>query len=67
MWNWDMLGGELKWLKGKLLEEWGLLTQDERTAVRGQRDQLLGTLRRYYGLRRAYQEENVSAWTSRLG
>lgn len=66
MFNWDMVAGEMQVLQGKLLEEWGLLVSDERAALRGQHDQLIGNMRRWYGLRRSYVDENVSTWVKRL-
>ena len=39
--NWDQIEGNWKQLKGKALENWGELTNDELDQARGERDQLV--------------------------
>jgi len=40
--NWDMISGQWKQMKGKVKENWGVLTDDELDRIAGKRDQLIG-------------------------
>ena len=60
--NKDQLGGEWKQLKGKVLEKWGKLTNDDLDVVAGKRDQLLGKIQQRYGVMRDEAERQVKEW-----
>jgi uncharacterized protein YjbJ (UPF0337 family) len=47
--NWDEIKGNWKELKGKAKQQWGELTDDELTAVEGDKDRLVGTIQKHYG------------------
>ena len=64
--NWDQIEGNWKQLKGKALENWGELTNDELDQARGERDQLVGLIQEKYGKARADAEKEVDEWTARL-
>ena len=64
--NWDQIEGNWKQLKGKALENWGELTNDELDQARGERDQLVGLIQEKYGKARAEAEQEVDEWTARL-
>ena len=47
--DWNRVEGNWKEVKGKVKEKWGKLTDDDLTAINGQRDQLEGRLQQRYG------------------
>src|SRR5207237_5380865 len=47
--DWNRVEGNWKEVKGKVKEKWGKLTDDDLTAINGQRDQLEGRLQERYG------------------
>jgi uncharacterized protein YjbJ (UPF0337 family) len=48
--DWNRVEGNWKQMKGKIKEQWGDLTDDDLTAINGQRDQLEGKIQERYGL-----------------
>ena len=48
--NWDQIQGKWKHYRGQAKVKWGKLTDDDLTAVSGNRDQLVGKVQEYYGL-----------------
>ena len=50
--NWDRIAGNWKQLKGKVVEQWGKLTDDELDRIGGKREQLAGRLQQNYGIAR---------------
>lgn len=63
--NIDELKGNWKQLKGKALENWGRLTDDEVDQAAGEREQLVGLVQEKYGKLREEAEEEVDAWIAR--
>ncbi len=47
--NWDEVVGTWKQIKGKVIEKWGRLTDNDLMAIAGKRDQLAGILKHKYG------------------
>ena len=47
--DWNRVEGNWKEAKGKVKEKWGKLTDDDLTAINGQREQLEGRLQQRYG------------------
>jgi len=47
--DWNRVEGNWNEVKGKVKEKWGKLTDDDLTAINGQRDQLEGRLQQRYG------------------
>jgi uncharacterized protein YjbJ (UPF0337 family) len=64
--NWDRIQGGWKQMKGKLMEKWGKLTDDEFDRLAGNRDQLVGKIQERYGIQRDEAERQVKEWESRL-
>lgn len=60
--NKDSLKGDWNILKGKIKEQWGKLTDDDLTEIKGKRDQLLGKLQKRYGLEKEEAEEELGNW-----
>ena len=48
--NWDQVEGMWKQLQGKAKEKWGKLTDDDFDVIRGQHQQLVGTIQERYGV-----------------
>ena len=60
--NWDRIEGNWKQLKGKIMAQWGDLTDDDLDVVAGRREQLAGKLQERYGIAKDEAEKQVSAW-----
>jgi uncharacterized protein YjbJ (UPF0337 family) len=63
--NWQRIEGNWKQLKGKVVEQWGELTDDDLDVVQGRREQLAGKIQERYGIARDEAERQVSDWESR--
>ena len=63
---WDRVEGNWKQLKGKVLEQWGKLTDDDMDVIAGKRDQLAGKIQERYGIAKADAENEVRSWEARI-
>ena len=63
--NNDILAGNWKQFKGKILEEWGDLTNDDLDKIQGRRDQLAGKLQERYGYAKEEAEREIKAFEDR--
>jgi uncharacterized protein YjbJ (UPF0337 family) len=63
--NTDVLGGNWKQMKGKVLEQWGKLTHDDLDTIAGQREQLVGKIQERYGIARDEAERQLKAFEER--
>ncbi|WKB51069.1 CsbD family protein [Eleftheria terrae] len=64
--NWDRIEGNWHQLKGKAIEQWGKLTDDDFDRLDGQREQLVGRIQEAYGLSRDEADRQVREWSDRL-
>ncbi|MFT3849803.1 MAG: CsbD family protein [Propionivibrio sp.] len=64
--NWDRIEGNWTQLKGKVLEQWGKLTDDDFDVVAGKREQLEGKIQERYGIARDVAEKQVRDWERRV-
>ncbi|WP_108660248.1 CsbD family protein [Acuticoccus kandeliae] len=64
--NWDQIEGQWKQWQGRAQSEWGQLTGDDLTEVRGDRKRLEGKIQERYGKSKEDAREAVDAWLSRL-
>lgn len=64
--NWDQIEGKWKQFKGKALETWGDMTDDELDRAAGKRDQMVGLVQEKYGKAKDVAEREVDAWSSKL-
>lgn len=60
--NWDRIEGNWKQIKGKALEQWGKLTDDELDRIAGRREQLVGLIQERYGMAKDEAEKQFDAW-----
>ena len=63
--NWDEVSGSWKHARGRILEEWGMLTEDDLAIIQGKREQLIGRIQHHYGMEREEAERAVKEWLSR--
>ena len=63
--NWDRIEGNWKQLKGKAIEQWGKLTDDDWNVVAGKREQLTGKIQERYGCAKDEAEKQVAHWENR--
>jgi uncharacterized protein YjbJ (UPF0337 family) len=64
--NWDQLEGKWKQHKGKVREKWGQLTDRDLDVIRGQREQLVGTIQERYGIAKEAAQEQVDEFVNAL-
>ena len=53
-------------MKGKAIEQWGKLTNDDIDRLDGKREQLIGRIQECYGVTRDEAEKQVTDWSNRL-
>ena len=61
--NWDEIAGKWKQSVGTVKEKWGKLTDDDLTAINGQREQLVGRIQERYGIAKAEAEKQADEWS----
>ena len=60
--NWDVIQGNWMQIKGKALEKWGKLTNDDLDVIDGKEQVLIGKLQERYGLAKDDAEKQVKEW-----
>jgi uncharacterized protein YjbJ (UPF0337 family) len=60
--NWDQIEGNWLHFKGKLLNNWVKLTDEDITRINGRREELAARLQERYGFSRSEAEREVGAW-----
>lgn len=65
--NEDILKGQWKQLQGRVKQQWGKLTDDDLTAIKGDRDVLLGKIQEHYGRSREDAMKDVDRWLQAEG
>jgi uncharacterized protein YjbJ (UPF0337 family) len=63
--NWDTVKGNWKQYKGKVKEQWGILTDDQLDVIDGQRDQLVGKIQETYGISKEEAEAQLRGFENR--
>lgn len=63
--NEQRIEGNWKQFKGKMLEQWGKLTDDDFDQMAGRREQFVGKLQERMGLAREAAERQLKDWESR--
>jgi len=63
--NNDILAGNWKQFQGKMLEQWGKLTDDDIDVASGRRDQLAGKLQERYGWAKDEAERQIKLFEDR--
>jgi uncharacterized protein YjbJ (UPF0337 family) len=64
--NWDQVEGKWKQMKGLVRTRWGKLTDDDLELIKGQKDQLVGTIQERYGIQKDEAQRQVEEWNHTL-
>lgn len=65
--NWDQFEGKWEQMKGQVKEQWGKLTDNDITTIKGKKQQLLGKLQERYGYASDQAEKEVDRFMSKCG
>ena len=60
--TWDKIAGNWKRFKGKVLKQWGKLTNDDLAVARGRREELVGKIQARYGIDKEQADKQVEVW-----
>lgn len=63
--NWERIEGNWKQFKGRVIEQWGRLTDDDIDVIDGQSEQLVGKLQERYGIAKDEAERQVKTWADK--
>ncbi len=63
--NQEQASGNWKIFKGKIKEQWGKLTDDDLKVLEGNRDQLVGSVQKRYGIEKEEAERQVNEFRNR--
>jgi len=64
--NWDQIEGNWKQFTGKVKAQWGKLTDDDLTTIKGKRDELSGILQERYGYAKEKAEKELDNFSRSL-
>ena len=64
--NWNEMEGNWEQFKGKVQTQWGKLTNDDLTVIKGRRKELAGKIQERYGKAQEDVEREVDDWYNRL-
>ena len=65
--NTDILKGQWRQLEGKARQQWGRLTDDDVTMIKGDADVLLGKIQERYGRTREEARGELDSWLTAQG
>ncbi len=60
--NKDQIEGNWEQLKGTVRKQWGKLTDDQVTQIKGSRQKLSGQIQEAYGVAREEAEKQIDEW-----
>jgi uncharacterized protein YjbJ (UPF0337 family) len=63
--NQEQASGNWNIFKGKIKEQWGKLTDDDLRVLEGNRDQLVGSVQKRYGIAKEEAERQVNEFRNR--
>jgi uncharacterized protein YjbJ (UPF0337 family) len=64
--NWDRIEGNWKTVSGQAKQQWGKLTDDDLTVIKGRREELEGTLQKRYGYAKDKAKTEVDSWINKM-
>ena len=64
--DWNRIEGNWKQIKGKVVEQWGKLTDDDLDVIAGRREHLAGKLQERYGIAKDEAERQLKDWERRI-
>jgi uncharacterized protein YjbJ (UPF0337 family) len=65
--NWDRVEGQRKQRRGKAVNQWGKLMNDDLAAIAGKHEQLVGTLQEKYGAAKEEAKRQVGKFKEIVG
>lgn len=65
--NQDIIAGKWKEVKGKVKQQWGNITDDEITQLKGTREELQGLIQKKYGYQKDKTEKEIDDFISKNG
>ena len=65
--NKDIIQGNWRELKGKVKQQWGDLTDDDITRLKGTREELGGMIQKKYGYEKDRVEKEIDAFLKKNG
>jgi len=60
--NWDRVEGSWNEFAGKAKQQWGKLTDDDWTRIKGNRQELEGAIQKRYGYEKDRVKQDVDTW-----
>ena len=63
--NQEQASGNWNIFKGKVKEQWGKLTDDDLRVLEGNRDQLVGSVQKRYGIAKEEAERQINEFRNR--
>ncbi len=63
---WDQIAGKWKQFSGHAQKEWGKLTEDEITQMKGDKNLLAGKIQEKYGVTKEEAHNQIDKWSSKL-
>jgi uncharacterized protein YjbJ (UPF0337 family) len=61
--NAEQIKGQWRQIRGEIRKQWGKLTDDELDRIAGEKDVLVGTLQKKYGITKEEAEKQVKDFT----
>lgn len=65
--NQDIVSGKWQEIKGKVKQQWGNLTDDEITKMKGTHEELQGLLQKKYGYQKDAAEKEIDVFLTKNG
>src|SRR6516165_33946 len=62
--DWNRVQGSWKQLEGNVKAKWGMLTDDDLTAINGRREELEGKIQQRYGIAKDQARKPIDEWLS---
>lgn len=63
--NWNQVEGNWEQFKGKVQSQWGKLTNDDISVIKGKRKELAGRIQERYGKAQEEAEKEIDTWLAR--
>jgi uncharacterized protein YjbJ (UPF0337 family) len=60
--DWNRVQGSWKQLEGNVKAKWGMLTDDDLTAINGRREELEGKIQQRYGIAKDQARKQIDEW-----
>ena len=64
--NWDRVQGNWKEMSGQAKQNWGKLTHDEHTTIKGRREELEGAIQKRYGYAIDQAKTEIDNWLDEM-